>query len=409
MISCNTYRDKSYNQTYGIQVFSLFIISPLLSLIFIVNGMRQNIRTAYFMFALFLSLLAYMLAPISDLASYGYLYYEYQNMSWPQFVTYQLQGEDFIMQITEWLFAQGGIPFGFMRFLQTLLAFALLNSIFFYKIDHSDKIYSNSEILFRYVCYILIFPFVLMVGGVRFGFGVVVMLYGFHSYIDKKRKIAGILLLVTASFIHFSLLYYSLLSFILIHLNISRKIACIALLAVVGMSFPLQSYMEAYMLQNELKGAGYLGDGIWGRQVDMILGINAIVYHWGQRIMLLPLVFAFFKRYNSRNKWLRIWLSYLLFFACIYSAFTLAQRTTVCLMTCSVFLFLSLEERASKFSGAFRRIFFTCSVVICCFDLWTHREQLLLSEYWRLAQPSVLTLTQEYDRAWLMQNAYDRF
>lgn len=106
MISCNTYRDKSYNQTYGIQVFSLFIISPLLSLIFIVNGMRQNIRTAYFMFALFLSLLAYMLAPISDLASYGYLYYEYQNMSWPQFVTYQLQGEDFIMQITEWLFAQ---------------------------------------------------------------------------------------------------------------------------------------------------------------------------------------------------------------------------------------------------------------------------------------------------------------
>lgn len=255
MISCNTYRDKSYNQTYGIQVFSLFIISPLLSLIFIVNGMRQNIRTAYFMFALFLSLLAYMLAPISDLASYGYLYYEYQNMSWPQFVTYQLQGEDFIMQITEWLFAQGGIPFGFMRFLQTLLAFALLNSIFFYKIDHSDKIYSNSEILFRYVCYILIFPFVLMVGGVRFGFGVVVMLYGFHSYIDKKRKIAGILLLVTASFIHFSLLYYSLLSFILIHLNISRKIACIALLAVVGMSFPLQSYMEAYMLQNELKGA----------------------------------------------------------------------------------------------------------------------------------------------------------
>jgi hypothetical protein len=109
--------------------------------------------------------MAYMLAPISDLASYGFSYYRYQNLSWDQFANRYLSGDDFIMQTIEWGFSQSGIPFAFMRFLQTLIAFNFLNAIFFYKIDHSENAYSDKEIFYRYICYILVFPFVLMVGG----------------------------------------------------------------------------------------------------------------------------------------------------------------------------------------------------------------------------------------------------
>lgn len=403
----NISRDKD-NSKYGIGLFFTFIISPLIALPFILDGMRKNVRISYSIFALFLALIAYMLAPISDLASYAYLYYAYQDTNWSQFAGVYLDGKDCIMQTIEWIFAQHGIPFGFMRFLQTLLAFTLLNSIFFYKIDHSDTYYSSSEILCRYLCYLLIFPFVLMVGGVRFGFGVVVMLYGFHLYIDRSKKIFGIVLLVVSSYIHFSLLYYALISFIILHLRVNRQIAVIMLIAFFLLSFPIQSFMETYIQQKELYGAGYLGNGVWGRQENMVLGLNAIVYHWGQRILLLPLVYLFFRKYDSKNKWSRILFSYLIFFACVYSTFALAQRTTVCFMTCSVFFLLSSEEHKSKLSAPFKRLFLMCSMIICCFDLWTHREQLLLSDYWRLAQPCIITLTQEYDYSWLLQNAPDR-
>ena len=404
----NYQHNLKINKYYQLGIFTLFILSPILSLVFIIDGMRKNMRYAYSMFALFISLVAFMLAPTSDLASHNYLYYEYQNLSWNTFVNYRMVGSDYVMQYIEWIFANCGIPFEFIRLLQTLIAFFLLNSIFFYKINNSSLCYSSAEVFGRYLCYILVFPFILMVGGVRFGFGVVIMLYGFHQYIDREKRIIGIILLIFASLVHFSLLYYSLFSFIILHLDIRRNQALVLALIMFILSIPLQATMEEYLLQNELRGAGYLGDGIWGRQVGMSLKINAIVYHWGQRVFLLPLLFLLFCKYNHHDKWSRLGLSYILFFTCIYSAFALAQRTTVCFMTCSIFLVLSIENSIrEKIAISTRRVIIICSVLICCFDIWTHREQILLSRYWRLAQPSVITLTQEYDKSWLLQHAYE--
>lgn len=393
---------------YLFGLISTFLVSPLVSLKFIVDGMRRNERSAYFVFALFMSLIAYMLAPVSDLASYGYTYCIDKDLSWNQFAHRYLHGEDFIMQTVEWIFARLSIPFAFMRFLQTLVAFLILNSIFFYKIEHSESCYDGNEVFYRYICYILVFPFILMVGGVRFGFGVVVMLYGFHLYIDRKKLVLCLIMLLLASWIHFSLLYYSLLSVAIVNIKMSKKYMAISLIIVFIASFPLQSYLEGYFIKNELQGAGYLGDGVWGRQVGMTLGIKALVYHWGQRLFLLPLVYAFFKMYDNKNKWLRLWFSYLLFFACMYSTFALAQRTTVCFMSCSVFVYLSMESSGSKFSAAFNRMFLICALLICSFDVFTHRDQIFLSNYWRIAQPALLTFTQDYDKAWLLENAPER-
>ena len=247
-----------------------------------------------------------------------------------------------------------------------------------------------------------------MVSGVRFGFGVVIMIYGFHLYNDRRKKILGLIFLLFSTCIHFSLFYYSIISLVVMHLNLNKKSAIALLVVVFVMSFPIQTYLETYFIKNDLQGAGYLGDGNWGRQIGKTLGLNAIIYHWGQRFMLLPLIYAFFKRYDSLNKWARLWFSYMLCFACMYSAFALAQRTTVCFMTCSIFYFLSMECK-SKFSSTFVKVILTSAITICLFDVWTHREQLILSNYWRLIQPGVITLTQEYDKEWLLKYAIDRF
>lgn len=148
-------RNGLSKNAYLFGLVSTFLVSPFVSLWFIIYGMRRNERNAYIVFAVFMALMAYMLAPISDLASYGFSYYRYQNLSWDQFANRYLSGDDFIMQTIEWGFSQSGIPFAFMRFLQTLIAFNFLNAIFFYKIDHSENAYSDKEIFYRYICYIL--------------------------------------------------------------------------------------------------------------------------------------------------------------------------------------------------------------------------------------------------------------
>ena len=111
------------------------------------------------------------------------------------------------------------------------------------------------------------------------------MLYGFHLYIDRNKLIPCIVVLLLASWIHFALFYYSLLTFAFLHLNIHKKYLIAILLVVFIVSLPIQSYVEAYFVKNEIRGGGYLGDGVWGRQLGMTLGIKALVYHWGQRLV----------------------------------------------------------------------------------------------------------------------------
>ena len=96
-------------------------------------------------------------------------------------------------------------------------------------------------------------------------------------------------------------------------------------------------------------------------------------------------------------------------FSMSYTAFTLAQRLTVLVQTFSVFIYL--EEEAK---GYIPKVWQGFVLILAClliggFDVYTHRNQILLSDYWRLFQPVPLTLTEGYDYDWLFINAKDRF
>ena len=71
-------------------------------------------------------------------------------------------------------------------------------------------------------------------------------------------------------------------------------------------------------------------------------------------------------------------------------------------------VYLSLENIGSKFSVKLNGLMVICAVLICSFDLFTHRKQIILSDYWRIAQPAVYTFTQDYNMTWLFDNAGDR-
>lgn len=405
----DNFQEKNIFDGYFWGLLGTFLLSPFISLYFIVNGCLKGRKSAYFLIAVFLGLIAFMLAPVSDLASYGYMYYRSQNIGWEFFSSRYLGNGDFIMQAVLWCFAQIGIPFQWLCFFEAFIAFYLIIRLFFYTVEMSSKEYSSVEILIRFICYLMVFPFVLLVGGVRFGFAVIIAIYGIHLYIDRNSKIGCVLFFALASLIHFSLLYFLIIILISIHVKINRFPAIILLVFFFVCSYPFQKYLQAYFVSNELAGSGYLGDGLWGRRSGMTLGLNALVYHWGQRVCFLPLVYLFFKYYDKENKWFRVFNSLLFLFACCYSAFTLAQRITVLVSSISIFIFLIIESYAINFSVKEKYIFVICSLIVCSFDLWTHRMQLILSDYFRIIQPAIITFLQKYDEIWLFQHALDRF
>lgn len=394
---------------YFAGLLGTFLICPVLSLFFIVDGMLKDRRGAYFVFAFFMGLLGFMLAPVSDLASYAYMYYRLDSQTLESVFNHAFVKNDFVMNCLLWIFANLHIPFGFFTFFIAFIGFCLINGIFLDKVGNMEVEYSPREVVLRYFCYVAVFPFILMVGGVRFGFAAVIMMYGFHLYIDKNARIGGLALVLCASFIHYSLLYFALFSILVLHLRIEKKTALLLLVVLAVCSLPVQNYAQQYLESRDLAGQGYLGDGTWGRQVGQTLRITAIAYHWGQRLFLLPLIFLFFKQYDNRHLWGRVLLAFLLMFSMSYTAFTLAQRLTVLVQTFSVFIYL--EEEAK---GYIPKVWQGFVLILAClliggFDVYTHRNQILLSDYWRLFQPVPLTLTEGYDYEWLFINAKDRF
>lgn len=399
-----------YNEWgYLLGVLVTFWVCPIFSLPFIVSGMLHDRRTAYFAFAVFMGLLAYMLAPVADLASYAYMYYKFEHQSLENVFIHAFVRKDFVMHSFLWLFAHLGIPFGYFKFSIAFISFLILNHIFLDKIQSSLVYYSPGEVVCRYFCYIAVFPFILLVGGVRFGFATIIMIYGFYLYIDRSMKILGVLIALCASFIHYSLLYFALFAIFVIQIRIERKVALLLLALMAVFSLALQNYVQQYLVSNEVAGVDYLGDGVWGRQVGQSLKITALVYHWGQRLFFVPLLIIFFRQYDKKYVWGRLFFSFLLMFSILYSAFTLAQRLTVIISTISIFIYLEEEIKGYVPSKRYGLILLFSCLMICAFDLYTHREQILLSNYWRLCQPVPITLTQEYDKEWLFINSRDRF
>lgn len=68
---------NGYIRLYTVTVATLFLLSPLLALPYILLGIYRQERSAYFFFALFLGFLAWLQVPLSDLFRHSLNIYHY--------------------------------------------------------------------------------------------------------------------------------------------------------------------------------------------------------------------------------------------------------------------------------------------------------------------------------------------
>ncbi len=390
------------NKSLGL--FLLFLLCPILALPFIINGIRIGDKKCYFLFTIFMGLIAYMLAPIADLGGH-YIYSDFlSRMDWEVFKIYLSSKKDYITQIIEWGIPQIGLPFEILPLLEVVISFSLIHSMFCYSIKNSSKLYTKKEIFIRYVLYLLLFPFIILVSGIRFGIAVVIMLYAFHLWLERKKMIWPILLICISCFIHFSITYFVIPIVILLYIPLNKYRMIFLLVIALASKAMINESTANYLIENEMAGSAYLGDGVWGNTENKDFANTAIIYHWGQRVLLLPLLFILFSHFKQMKRWGNILLGFILLFIVFMNFFTITQRITVCILIFSIFFLLKIEDNGYTLSHKSRRILVICAIISCCFDIWTHRKFINLSNYQRLLQPAPITLIQTYSKDWVLKN-----
>lgn len=383
----------------------LLLLSPILALPFIIYGMKSGNRKSYMLFSLFLSIVAYMMAPLSDLGRHYLLADYFSTMDWDTFKSYMQDQHDYISQFLEWwLVGQLKLPFEIIPMLEIIVAYSIINSIMNYYAQFIPSKDTNRIIFQRYIYYLLLFPFIILVSGVRFGIATIFLLYALHLLIDRNKYICSFFWFFTSLMMHFSMLYFLLPILLIVFIPLNKKRVVTLVSLSVLLSVALSSYVADLFIESDMKGAGYLGDGVWGNVTGKEFKTTALIYHWGQRLLLLPLISLLLFEFNRLKKWGNVLLAFLLLFIVFINYFSILQRTTVCLLIFSVFFLINVERSGFTIKKYVVKLLMFCAIISCSFDIYTHRGFINKSDYWRLIQPIPITLMQTYSKEWVIYN-----
>ena len=104
---------NGYIRLYTVTVATLFLLSPLLALPYILLGIYRQERSAYFFFALFLGFLAWLQVPLSDLFRHSLNIYHYLDKPF-SYAYVNKQSADYFIPIVNWILVNGNIPYQYL-------------------------------------------------------------------------------------------------------------------------------------------------------------------------------------------------------------------------------------------------------------------------------------------------------
>ena len=159
---------NGYIRLYTVTVATLFLLSPLLALPYILLGIYRQERSAYFFFALFLGFLAWLQVPLSDLFRHSLNIYHYLDKPF-SYAYVNKQSADYFIPIVNWILVNGNIPYQYLRLFSVTESFFLLTVIFNYMIETSEREYTYGEVFMRFCIMYLFFEFIMTTSGVRYG------------------------------------------------------------------------------------------------------------------------------------------------------------------------------------------------------------------------------------------------
>ena len=244
----------------------VFIVSPFFAIPSIIYGVINKSKISLTLLILLFGLVSFMYIPnfSDDRSRYFEIYDDFRNNSFNEmFAFFILSSQDFILQSLFYWASQFQIP------AQLVFAFVTMFSIgavffIYYKILNSYDIVSTKNGLLSLLLLIFSISYIDLLSGTRFMFAASFVLLAFYfGIIEKKNWV--ILLLIIASFIHFSTLIFLPLFLVLKVFSDQYRIYKIIFLAslffIVLPKSVVMSIFELLGLGGALqqKGESYLG------------------------------------------------------------------------------------------------------------------------------------------------------
>lgn len=381
---------------YTLIGFVLLMLSPLLSVPYIIYGIWHRKKGAYFLFSLLLGLMAYLSVPSEDLYRHYYLfsYFAVRPVSSVSWIDISLNG---VIPYLYWVMAHTGIPYGLVRLVELTVGFWLLCLVFDWMTDHTGRDFSKGEVFARFAILFLFFDFMYTTMGVKFGFALCTYIYSLHMILNKGRKTEGILWFVLTCCWHSSFIFTGLLVYAIYRFKPSRKTA-LWICGLLAIAAPLV--------------IGMAGEALLGRRFEFYFSGRSDVASYGAmttaglllyilpKLTVIPFAILLLRHYNAEQKWCRIALGWLILAIAMISNAVTFYRFWWAFMATGVIMFLELE-RLVTFPKRTIGTLIVCGCLFTALNALTYHSEVMHSPYYKAFAPAPVILSQDYDKQWV--------
>lgn len=380
----------------------LFIISPLISLPFILIEIYNKKSYALILLALFMGFIAILFPPVYDLYRHHINFYGLditkENLNEEIFVR-----PDFILPYLNIIIKNIGLQFEIIRFILVTTSYLIIFWIF------RDVIHSKPELKKYYFrIFIILFcsaHFFLLTTGLRYMEATYLFILGIYLITFKKNKI-GYLPFIISACLHFSFLAYIIIFFILLRFNarlnnkkiIVTSILCLIIInptfidffiTILPLSRGLKILIRAYCI------------GIFGNLEDR--SIIYIIAYTIEIMLIFPLILIILKLNNKKlinnSRIINLERFNIIILAFLYGiSFLFFYRFSLIFISLGLLIYF---YNFKMLSLKWLNILIFCSCIMFVSDIYKYRREFFISQEYRLIQPIPLILSADYDNYWV--------
>ena len=380
-----------------------FILFPLYTLPWIVQGMMRLEKWAFVLWAFFMGLVGILYPPVGDIYQYTKDFYIYEGCSWEFFLELLSLKFDFLLPLLSYFIGLIGWNFDISRFIYNFLSYLILGTIFLDIVRNNVFLRTNKQVVTYALGTFLVFSFITYLW--RFGFSTVLFAYGSYLLVYKSKN-KGWVFVALSILNHVSFLLFAIGLFVQQMGGFRFYKWIVVLLCLCSMFlnssiFPsILPYMPTDIVQrfgsyvDGYYATDYFADGSWKYQLQIFL-TSSITY---VAVVIYILI------YRGNNK-IEAITNAILVLACLSLPFdTMRMRFLAVLLFFIKMFFLTQYDGTLKNLRCIK-VMFLCVMIGNVLSVWGARRQIEISDYELLLYSTIpQIMSHTYPLQWIDKN-----
>lgn len=384
-------------------IFS-FILFPLYSVPWIIQGMMRLEKWAFVLWAFFMGLVGILYPPVGDAYQYTKDFYLYEGCSWEFFLELLSLKFDFLLSFLSYFIGIIGWNFDISRFIYNFLSYLILGTIFLDIVKNNFSLQANKQIVIYALGTFITFSFITYLW--RFGFSTALFAYGSYLLVYKSKK-QGWIFVILSILNHISFLLFAI-GLLIQQMGLLRFPKWVVVVLCLGSLFLNSSVLASilpYMPTDIVQRFGtyvdgyyatdYFADGSWKYQLQIFL-TNSITY-------VAIVIYVLIYRGNSDKT--EAITNAVLILACLSLPFDTMRMRFLAVLLFFIKVFFLTQYDGKKRRLCYIKIMFFCVMMGNVINIWGARRQIEISDYKLLlynTMPQIMLHT--YSPQWIDKN-----